>query len=236
MYTDSRAARGTGLPERDSFSDEEDQKEYDYVHNRVLKLTGHPPADIPYVGACLNSPPFAASLWRFSGRMLAAFSLNEHTSHRDRDYINVVLGFDLECYTNEMAQGHLRHAVESLGLRPEMVRAVWYGRDDELTSDERQLVDYIRAYVNGTVTDEMWAGIVERFGSVRSAVEYSLSIGYNLLCARSMQAFGIPQFSREEMEQFVDNLRAGDEENRDSTAGLERSFNDPAFLAEMSGG
>lgn len=229
----TEVSRPPRLPTRESIP-EEDRGEYDFVFERVSKLTGISPAEIPYVGACLNSPPFAASLWRFSGRMLAAFSTSDAFSHTERDYINIVLAFDFGCSGSEMV-GHIGHAVEFLGLRPEMPKAVLEGRDDDLTSDERQLVDYIRAYVNGTVTAEMWSGIVERFGSVRGAVEYTLSIGYNLLCGRSMQAFGTPSLSREEIEELVQNLRPGNEESREIGAEMDRRLRDPEFLDEMSG-
>src|SRR5262249_20417440 len=100
--------------------------------------------------------------------------------------------------------------------------------------DERQLVDYIRAYVDGRVTDEMWSGLVERFGSVRGAVEYTLMIGYHLLCARCQQAFDIPSISREEMEQVVASLGAGEPDYR--TAGIADGLHDPELVAQMSAG
>jgi hypothetical protein len=219
------------LPDRESIPDDE-REDYDFVYQRVLKLTGRPPEDIPYVGACLNSPPFAASLWKFSGRMLAVGSTGDSFSHQDRAHINIVLGFDFGYYT--VIGSHLGYAVEHAGLRSEMVRALWEGRDDDLTDAERQLVDYIRAYVDGRVTDEMWSGIVARFGSVRGAVEYTLTIGYHLLCARCQQAFDIPSISREEMQRVVQELGAGEQDYR--TAGIARGLHDPELLAEMSAG
>jgi hypothetical protein len=167
--------------------------------------------------------------------MLGWFSTSDAVSHKERDYINVVLAFDSGYYAMELIGGHLQHAVEYLGLRPEMAKAVWEGREEDLTDDERRFVDYVRAYVAGAVTDEMWNGLVERLGGVRGAVEYTLSIGYNLLCARSMQAFGIPSMSREEMQRIIDNLDRSSEESRELTAGLDRSLKDPEFVAQMSG-
>jgi hypothetical protein len=227
------------LPSRESFASDADRHEYDWVWQRVEKLTGRTPADIPYVGACLNSPSFAASLWRFSGRMLAAFSTADTFTHADRDVINIVLAFDTGNYVmvaRGEREGHLLHAVEHLGLRPEMPKAVWENRLEDLTDDERQLVDYIRAYVSGTVTDEMWAGIVERFGGVRAAVEYTLTIGYNLLCCQSMMAFGIPAISREQMESVIDRLQHRSEEARERTANLDRALRDSELLSEMAAG
>lgn len=230
----------TPLPQRESFASEQDRDEYDFVWRRVKKLTGRTPAEIPYVGACLNSPPFAASLWRFSGRMLSAFSTEHALSHVERDYINIVLAFDSGHYMmvarGDGGEGHLAHAVERLGLRPEMPKAVWEGRLADLTDDERQLVEYIRAYVAGTVTDEMWNGIVERFGGVRGAVEYTLTIGYNLLCSRLMMAFGLPSISREQMEELIESLQRGNPEARARTADLDGALRDPTLLAEMAAG
>jgi hypothetical protein len=233
MSTAVDASRPPRLPDRNTIPEDE-LPDYDFVYERVSKLTGRPPDEIPYVGACMVSPPFAASLWKFSGRMLAWFSTSDVVSHKERDYINVVLAFDSGYYSMELIGGHLQHAVEYLGLRPEMPRAVWEGREDDLTDDERLFVDYIRAYVAGVVTEDMWKGIVERLGGVRGAVEYTLTIGYNLLCARSMQAWGIPTMSREEMQAIIDMLGKRSEESLQLTADLDRSLRDPEFVAKMS--
>jgi hypothetical protein len=203
--------RPPALPHPDDFSPE-DREEYDFVYNRVTRLAGRPVEENPYVCACLNAPTFAASLWRFSGRMLAAGSTGKTFSQLDREHINVVLAFDFGHY--EMVEFHLGYAVEVAGLRREMVEAIWDGREEDLTPGERQLVDYIRAYVNGTVTNEMWSGIADRFGGERGAVEYTLTIGYNLMVIRGMQAFGTPTASREQMEARVRALRDGGEGNR----------------------
>jgi hypothetical protein len=232
MSTEASLARPPRRPPRDTIP-EGDLEDYDYVYKRVARLTGGDPDNIAYVAACLNSPPFAADLWKFSGRMLANFSTNEAFTHVERDYMNVVLAFDLGYYSPEGIVGHLTHAVEYLGMRPDMPRAVWEGREQDLTDDERQLVDYIRAYINGNVTDDMWNGIVERFGSVRAAVEYSLALGYNLLCFRSMQAFGVPSVGREEMQRVLDGLGVDTEENRKRVAGLDQGLGDPELVAEM---
>lgn len=214
---------------------EEDRKEFDFVNQRVLKLTGIPGRDLPYVSACLNAPTFAAALWRFSGRMLAASDTREKTfTNRDREYSNVVYALELGSYV--MFDYHFDYAVDVVGVRPEMIKAIWNGRDEDLNDEERQLVDYIRGFVNGTVTEEMWDGIVERFGSERGAVEYTMAIGYNFLCARSMQAYGVPAISREEMDRQVQNLRVGDSEARSSKTAPEGGAiagRDPALLAEM---
>jgi hypothetical protein len=233
MSTEPTASRPPLRPPRESIP-EADRADYDFVYERVEKLTGRSPDEIAYVAACLNSPPFAASLWKFSGRMLANFSTSDAFSHIERDYMNIVLAFDFGYYSMEGIVGHLTHAVECLGLRPEMPRAVWEGREDDLTPNERQLVDYIRAYINGSVTAEMWSGIVERFGSVRSAVEYTLALGYNLLCFRTMQAFGVPSVSREEMQKVLDSFGTNSDENRRGVAGLDQSLRDPEFVAKMA--
>lgn len=220
------------FPSRESFP-EEDRSEYDYVFQRVQRLTGGRIDEFPYVGACLNAPPFAASVWRLSGRVLATGATGETYSHRDREHINLVLAFDSGHYT--MLDGHLNYAVEVAGISPETVQALWEGRDDDLPADSRQLVDYIRAYVNGTVTDEMWAGLVERFGSVRGAVEYTYVVAYGLINARSMQAWAIPSASRQEMAQKVRNLQPLDEETRRLRAESD-PLNDPQLLADMRAG
>jgi hypothetical protein len=190
------------LPDRDSFSGEE-QKDFDFVYNRVTKLAGRPVESNPYVCACLVSPPFAASIWVYSGRMLAAGVSGKSYTHKEREHINVVLAFDFGHY--EMVRFHLGYAVASAGLRREMVKALWEGREDDLLPDERQLVDYIREYVKGQVTDEMWNGLVARLGE-RGAVEYTLALGYHLMVIRGMQAFGTPTETRDEIQALIDGL------------------------------
>ena len=220
------------FPTRERFSGE-DRDEYDYTYNRVRNLTGGPPEVLPYVGACLVSPPFAASLWRLSGRLLAVGGTPDGTySHKERIHINIVLGFDT--MNSVMLGSHLAYAVEYAGLRPEMVRALWEGREEELLDDERQLVEYIRAFVDEKVTDAMWDGIVDRFGE-RGAVEYTLCIGYHLLCARAQKAFGVPSLSREEIQDQIDALDPDNPQNA-RAAGISRGLGSPELIAEMNAG
>jgi hypothetical protein len=129
----------------------------------------------------------------------------------DHELIDVTLGFE---------DGHrptTMHALQALGegVRVEALEAICYGRDDDLTPQERQIVDYVRMVIHGRVTDEAWSALETRFGSTRSVLEFTYLILHIDLCAKLFEALssiaGAPEgaFTRGEFEQMLKDVRAG---------------------------
>lgn len=198
------------LPDAESFS-KEDREIYDALVARLTESygTGSARFDVNVLWrALINSPPLATAICDLAFTMVAMGTRGEggFTDH-DREYINMVLSFDAGHY--ELVVHHLTAAVgggfAGAGIRPEAVEALWDGRDDDLLPAERQLVDYIRAVVGATVTDEMYGGIVNRFG-VRGATEYTIAISYLAMANMLMQAFGAPS-KRKETEDGIERFR-----------------------------
>ena len=200
-------SRPPSLPARDSIP-KEDHATYDRVIG-WLNTTSRPAERNQYASAVLNSPPFAGALFDLSKIVLATGERPGSYVPREREFENIVIAFDSGHY--EALEAHLEYAVKIAGISIESIFAVWEGRDDDLPDDERQLVDYIRAFVAGAVTDEQWGAMTDRFGQ-RGAVEYTITVAYELQTVRLMQAFGTSTISREQMQAKLESIRAGTNE------------------------
>jgi hypothetical protein len=201
-----RVVRPPALPVRESLS-KEDRDVYDALVARLIEYYGGPRVDVnAYASALLNSPPLATAIFDLAWTMVGAGKRGDGYSDHDREYINMVLSFDGGHY--ELVVHHLHYGgFTRAGVRPEAVEALWESRDDDLLPDERQLVDYVRAVVSGTATDEMFEAMVNRFGQ-RGATEYTIAIGFLVMVMTLMRAFNVPSVSREEMKDEIDRLRA----------------------------
>jgi hypothetical protein len=93
-------------------------------------------------------------------------------------------------------------------VRLEAIEALWHGHEEDLTDDERFLTAYIRAVASGTVDDAMFSRLADR-GDVRTAVEYSAFIAFLVMTMRLWQALGVPDPSREEIDDLLAAYRAG---------------------------
>jgi hypothetical protein len=109
--------------------------------------------------------------------------------------------------TNVVMPLHLPDGLGA-GLRLEAVEAVRAGRDDDLTDDERLQATYIRRVIDGTVDDELYAAVEQRFGE-RGAVEYTIFITILHTTIRQMQAFGQPAPTDAEIAETIDDFREG---------------------------
>lgn len=197
--------RPPALPVRDGLS-KEDRDIYDALVARLNEYYGSPRVDVNvYANVLLNSPPLATAIFDLAWTMVGAGKRGDGFSDYDREYINMVLSFDAGHY--ELVVHHLHYGgFTRAGIRPEAVEAMWEGRENDLLPDERQLVDYIRAVVGRTVTDDMFAKMQERFGE-RGAVEYTIAIGFLVMVMTLMRAFDIPSVSPAELKEEIDRLR-----------------------------
>jgi hypothetical protein len=120
----------------------------------------------PYFGALLNSPLIADHISELGVVYRTRGEHGDSYSHADREWIDMVLCQEMG--SNEVQYVHVFDAV-AVGVRPEAIRALRQNRDEDLTADERQLAEYVRAVFRGTVTTEQYQGMERRIG-VRGAV------------------------------------------------------------------
>jgi hypothetical protein len=182
--------RAPGLPKREDIAPDE-LKAYDDVlertwsvphYGRFFKEKGH-----RYYQALLNSPPVAL-LASEGGRFFTTSDLRGTYTHAEREWIDQVLAVELN--DNRVVGHHMLGAVAA-GVRPEAIWAIRHGREEDLLPDERKLADYIREVARGEVTDESWQAIVDHFGGVRGAVEYTAFVNWLTVVIRIEQALDV---------------------------------------------
>ena len=195
-------------PDRSEFSGDDLE-----AHDEVLarRKSMHPGSDAagavdagPYYGALLNSPQAANAMSRIGSFVRTRGEHEGSFTHADRELVDQVLSWDWD--TTVVQNTHIPDGL-AVGVRLEAIEALRDGREDALTDDERQLVDYVRQVVGGGVTDESYAGIEARFGR-RGAVEYTFFIAFLQAVIRLHQAFGVPEPTREQVDAMLAEFRA----------------------------
>ena len=126
-------------------------------------------------------------------------------SHADREWVDMVLCDEVECLW--VLYVHAPDAVAS-GMRAEAILAIVQHHDEELTEDEKLKADFIRAVVRGTMTAELYRAVEDKVG-VRAAVEIAAFAGHLLKTMRLMQAWGIQDITRAQLEEFVQAIADG---------------------------
>jgi hypothetical protein len=155
----------------------------------------------------MGSPPLLESL-RFMGRQLTA-----QQGRRggflpyDHEIVDLVLSFDSGHWG--LVANHVPYAVAS-GVSVETIELLRDGREAELPASDRQLVDFTRAVRDGQVTDALWDGMVDRFGTERGVVEYVFQIVLLVMHLLLIQAFDDVQITREELDDMLKLLRRGE--------------------------
>jgi hypothetical protein len=184
----------------------EDLEAYDFVLARLDSLTEEYRTSGPghYHGALLNSPPVAAALNNL-GAVVRQGSLRGSYTDAERELADVVLSVDLGY--NGVLPIHLPDAF-AVGVRPDAIDAIRGGREQDLTDDERQLVDYIRQVSRGEVTDESFGAMVERFG-LSGAVDYTAFLAFLICTMRLWSALGVRNPSNPEIDELLAGLRDG---------------------------
>jgi len=183
----------------------EDHEAYDYVTARMERMTDEYRATAGfYHGALLNSPQVAAGLNRL-GAIVRTGSKRGSYTDAERELADVVLAVDFSY--NGVLPIHLPDAI-AVGMRPEAIDAIRAHREEDLTADERQLVDYIRMIHRGEVTDEAFAAMTERLG-LRGAVDYTAFVAFLIATFRLWSALGVRDPSNEEIDDLLAGLREG---------------------------
>jgi hypothetical protein len=159
----------------------------------------------PYFGALLNSPPVAAQISEFGAYFRSRGAAGNSYGHTDREWIDLTLTHDLRC--RAVLYHHMLDAV-AVGIAPGSIKALREGRVHELTAQDRELVEYVRSVVGGSVTSEAYRGIERRFGT-RGAIEYTAFIAFLLMTLRLIQALDIPEKSDAEVDELLAGIIAG---------------------------
>jgi hypothetical protein len=125
----------------------------------------------------------------------------------DHEFIDLVLCFDSGHWG--LLANHVPFAVAS-GISTSTIRALRDRQEDKLSAADRQVVAFIRATRDGTITDEMWAGMVKRMGSERGVVELMYFTLHLLMHVRLIQAFDEVQILPHELEDLLIKLEKGE--------------------------
>jgi hypothetical protein len=199
-------------PPRNSFADPDDLSAYDAVIERQAGLFAaddDPQLGAPnvgeYWGGLLNSPRMTAIAAQMGNFVRTAGEQPDSYAHWERELVDQVLCADWK--TNIVLGLHIPDAV-STGVRLEAIEALRYGHEENLNDDERLLVRYIRAVVNGTVDDQQFTAMKERMGP-RGLVDYTCFILWLSWIIRFMQVLQTPSASDAEIDALIAGLNDG---------------------------
>lgn len=159
----------------------------------------------PYFRALLHTPLIADHISELGVVYRTRGEAGDSYPHADREWVDMVVAQDLDCPFVQYV--HLFDAV-AVGVRPEAVRALRAGRLEELTPQERELTEYIRAVLGGTVTDDQYRRMEERVG-VRGTIELTGFVGHLLMTMRIMQAVGGSEWPQEYVDELIEGLIDG---------------------------
>jgi hypothetical protein len=208
------------LPDREAVREDEreaydrvvaQQRAYNYVpfvstfmHPKVREAF---PGDRlqPYFAAMLNSPLISAGMSDLGVVYRTRGEYADGMTHADREWVDMVLCDELECFW--VLYVHAPDAA-SVGVRPEAILALVEGRYDDLTPEEREKELFIRAVINGTMTEGQYKS-VERMIGVRAAVELTCFTGHLIKTMRIMQALGVPDITRQDVTEWVQAIVDG---------------------------
>jgi hypothetical protein len=209
------------MPDRDQVREDElaaydrvveQQKAYNYVP--FVQTFLHPevrdafPGDRlqPYFAAMLNSPLISAGMSNLGVVYRSRGAFEDGMTHADREWVDMVLCDEVECLW--VLYVHAPDAI-AVGVRAEAIVALVEGRYDDFTDDEREKDSFIRAVINGTMTEDRYKSLERKLG-VRATVELTCFTGHLLKTMRIMQAFGVPDTTREHLTEWVKALAAGE--------------------------
>jgi hypothetical protein len=199
-------------PSREDFSPEE-QADWDAFYERYLRVAVEK-KDHKYrhriaggFFGLMCSPGLADALTYMGAKVMQHQGRADSFTPYDHELIDQVLSYDSGHWG--LIANHAPWAVAS-GISIETIEALRDGREDELSESDRQVIAYIRGVRDGTVTDEMWEGMVERYGSERGAVELAFLVLVLHCHVRLIQLFDEPQITPEEFEDELELLRRGE--------------------------
>jgi hypothetical protein len=181
------------------------QRFFENIGSKRPELDGQP-YQLRYYEAWSNVPHLFVAFWAL-GRAVQA-EKEKPGSYRMTDHEMIDIILSLDSGHGAFFPGHTATAL-SAGVRLEALEALAYGREEELTDDERLQVSFIRAVRDLTMTDELWNAMAERLGSVRGAIYFAYFASYLAFTQQMMWAFGAPGMDREAWKQLLQEYREG---------------------------
>jgi hypothetical protein len=153
----------------------------------------------PYFSALLNSPLVSAGTSNLAQVHRTRGEYSDGMQHVDREWAGMVVCEDLDLYW--VAYVHTPDAV-SVGVRPQALLALFQGRRDDLAPDEREKDEFVRAVIHGAVTEDRYKRMEHLVGE-RATVELVCLCGFYIKTIRQMQAFGVPDTTREHLTEWL---------------------------------
>lgn len=168
-----------------------------------------------YMGAMLHAPLVMNVVSEMGVHLRNAGARGDGYQNRDREWVDMVLGVELGCWSVVYA-----HFLDGLagGMKIEHLRAVIDGRDFDLPRDELIKATYIRQVARGTVEDGSYEAVVGLFG-VRGAIEFTQFITFLIMTIRNIQALDAqPGFDKSMVEDLIGMAERGEVEIPDKDA------------------
>jgi hypothetical protein len=206
-----RAARLPKLPDRDTIPENE-LLAYDYTAERVegfkkgWEIIDGEGYAVPEWSAYAVSPMLGAEIGRWGPTVSNDEGRLGGMTNIQHEIIDETLALDSGYYF--FLGGHTPGAI-SAGIRIEALEALRDHRDDLLTKDELQLIQFIRAVRDGGVTDEMWGSMQMLLGNERAVFDYVFYVMHLDMHHRLDRAFGCPEISREKFTIMLAEYRSG---------------------------
>jgi hypothetical protein len=198
-------------PDRDTL-DELEQRAYDVVVRRFQRARSDRPEDVASKtdaggwGPVLNAPIPAAWQNELAKYFRTRGEVDGSYSHADRELATIVGGFEFDAA--ELFMVNISDA-PAVGVRIEAIRAIWEGRDDALTDDERLLVTFVREVSHGTLSDEIYDAMERRLGA-RGLVELTMFVNFEVSIIRTAQALHTyERRAPEQVDHELDELLKG---------------------------
>jgi hypothetical protein len=174
--------------------------------------TDYPPNDV--FGPLLHAPRVAQKLIELGGalRSLGAIGANDAGSLPE-DFVEfVAFVVFTQLHDEAVSRGrtfayrrpmfnHAPRAVQS-GMRPEAIQALRSHDDDALLPRERELAEFARAALTGSLDDHRWAQMQSRLGARRTIETVSYAL-LNFFFCRLESALGLRDATEDELDARV---------------------------------
>lgn len=178
------------LPDRESLTAEE-KAAFDYVMDRSKRWFRSTPSTddeteyrmSPFYQGLLQAP-LVASLWVQLTDVFGSAEARGSFTVREREWIRIVVPPMLK---NVPIHGLQIADAVAAGIPPTAIKAILDEDFDLLPPDDRLLVDYIRAVVNGESNQTLFRAMAARMG-VKGACEYAMSVLFLQAMRRGVQA------------------------------------------------
>jgi hypothetical protein len=184
--------RPVAQPERESLMGAE-RDAFDRVVARYQRyavdqptLISSPDSAGPW-GPSLHSPLVTAAFNELAKYFRTGGDRPGSFSDAERELVTLTLAFELDVLDMFVPV----HVVDALavGVRKAAIRAVCEGRNNDLTADERVVVDFVRGVAAGDLSDAAYDAMEAHLG-VRGVVDLTMFVNFDVFQVRNSQAFG----------------------------------------------